>query len=207
QDRVSVRVYATDQILEAGITSQLRQRPEVQVLRTDEPDMERVALIAGEDLSEATLVLLRRLSRTKQTRTALLVSRISESDLLLVVECRVSALIYRRQATPERLVATVKKISEGKACMPGELLQQLLEQVNQVQQQVLHPRGLTMTGLTEREARILDLAADGRSTCEIARGIGYSERTVKTVLNALQVRLGLRNRTHVVAHAIRQGLI
>ncbi|WP_446750734.1 response regulator transcription factor [Streptomyces sp. WZ-12] len=64
-----------------------------------------------------------------------------------------------------------------------------------------------MTGLTERESRILEHAADGCSTREIARHVGYSERTVKGVLNSLQTRFGLRNRTHIVSYVIRQGLI
>jgi DNA-binding NarL/FixJ family response regulator len=35
----------------------------------------------------------------------------------------------------------------------------------------------------------------------------FSERTVKNVIHDVTSRLDLRNRTHAVAYAIRQGLI
>ena len=37
--------------------------------------------------------------------------------------------------------------------------------------------------------------------------VAYSERTVKNVLHDLTTRLQLRNRTHAVAYAVREGLI
>jgi DNA-binding NarL/FixJ family response regulator len=37
--------------------------------------------------------------------------------------------------------------------------------------------------------------------------MAYSERTVKNVLHEITQRLGLRNRTHAVAYAMRHGLL
>ena len=51
------------------------------------------------------------------------------------------------------------------------------------------------------------LVADGLDTSEIALRMSYSERTVKNVLHDLTTRLQLRNRTHAVAYAVREGLI
>ncbi|MEU2835146.1 helix-turn-helix transcriptional regulator [Streptomyces lavendulae] len=98
-------------------------------------------------------------------------------------------------------------VSQGEASIPGNLLHHLLGQIGHLQQNVLNPNGLTLTGLTDREHRMLKLAADGHSTTEIAQAIGYSERTVKTVFNGLVTRFALRNRTQAVAYAIRQGWI
>ncbi len=44
-------------------------------------------------------------------------------------------------------------------------------------------------------------------TAEIARTLSYSERTVKNVLHDVTTRRQLRNRSHAVAYALRQGLI
>ena len=44
-------------------------------------------------------------------------------------------------------------------------------------------------------------------TSEIASRMCYSERTVKNVLHDLTSRLQLKNRTHAVAYAVREGLI
>ena len=65
----------------------------------------------------------------------------------------------------------------------------------------------TPTGLTEREQDVIRLLADGRDTAEIATTLCYSERTVKGVIHDVTSRLQLRNRSHVVAFALRNGMI
>ena len=67
--------------------------------------------------------------------------------------------------------------------------------------------GLTFNGLATREIEVLRLVADGCDTHEIADKLAYSERTVKNVLHDVTTRLQLRNRSHAVAYALRQGLI
>ena len=41
----------------------------------------------------------------------------------------------------------------------------------------------------------------------VGRRLFFSERTVKNIIHDVTSRLDLRNRTHAVAYAIRQGLI
>lgn len=60
-------------------------------------------------------------------------------------------------------------------------------------------------GLTDREIDIVKLLAEGLETREVAAELNYSERSVKNVLHGLMIRLDLRNRTHAVAYAARQG--
>jgi len=61
--------------------------------------------------------------------------------------------------------------------------------------------------LRPRERDVLRLLAEGLSTCEVARRMAYSERTIKNILQELTTRLGLRNRTQAVAWALRNGWI
>jgi DNA-binding NarL/FixJ family response regulator len=82
-----------------------------------------------------------------------------------------------------------------------------LSQVGRIQRQVLAPRGLTFGGLTEREVAVLRLLAEGHDTAEVGRRLFFSERTVKNVIHDVTSRLELRNRSHAVAYAIREGLI
>jgi DNA-binding NarL/FixJ family response regulator len=72
---------------------------------------------------------------------------------------------------------------------------------------VLAPRGLHFSGLTDREVRVLRLMAEGLETVEIGQRLFYSERTVKNIVHDITSRLHLRNRTHAVAYALRQGFI
>jgi DNA-binding NarL/FixJ family response regulator len=61
--------------------------------------------------------------------------------------------------------------------------------------------------LFEREIDVLRLVAAGLDTSEIAGKLAYSERTIKNVIHDITSRLCLRNRTHAVAWAVREGLI
>ena len=114
-------------------------------------------------------------------------------------------------ATPKILAPAVNapicKVAAGEGVIPTDLLGHLLGQVGRLQRQVLSPRGLTFTGLSDRESEVLRLIADGHDTNEIARQLSYSQRTVKNVLHDVTTRLQLRNRSHAVAYAVREGLI
>jgi DNA-binding CsgD family transcriptional regulator len=79
--------------------------------------------------------------------------------------------------------------------------------VGRLQRQLLSPRGLSLTGMSAREVEILRLVAEGLDTGEIAVKLSYSERTVKNALHDVTTRLQLRNRSHAVAYALKQGLI
>ena len=113
----------------------------------------------------------------------------------------------RSDATADALVRAITRVAAGEGEIPPDLLGRLLEQVGRLQRQVLAPRGLAFSGLTPRETEVLRLVAEGHDTSEIASRMCYSERTVKNVLHDLTTRLQLRNRTHAVAYAMREGLI
>lgn len=202
--RISVSVWAFDPVSRAGVVSQLRPRPEVVIV--DEGDSVQVTVIVADSVDEATLRLLRSLHQNCR-RTLLVVTQIDDGGLASAVEAGVSGLVRRSDATPERLVRAVCSVSRGEGTVPPDLLGRLLDQVARLQQQVLHPRGLTFTGLAAREIEVLRLVAEGFDTAEIATKLSYSERTVKNVLHDITSRLQLRNRSHAVAYALRQGLI
>lgn len=61
--------------------------------------------------------------------------------------------------------------------------------------------------LAGRGLEVLALLAAGADTREIADQLGYSDRTIKSVIRDVQLRLGAKNRVQAVAEGIRQGLI
>jgi DNA-binding NarL/FixJ family response regulator len=61
--------------------------------------------------------------------------------------------------------------------------------------------------LDERRLEVLRLLAAGETTKSISAKLAYSERTIKTVIRDLQNELSARSRPHIVAEAMRQGLI
>lgn len=59
--------------------------------------------------------------------------------------------------------------------------------------------------LTQREYEILELLAEGKSNRGIAQGLFLSEKTVKSHLVAIFLKLGVTNRTQAAMMAVRMG--
>ncbi len=66
--------------------------------------------------------------------------------------------------------------------------------------------GTLPDGLTAREAEVVQLIAAGRSNTEIAGELFVSTATVKTHVNHIFAKTGLRDRAQLVAYAYRTGL-
>jgi DNA-binding NarL/FixJ family response regulator len=204
---ISTYVHASDPISRVGVVSQLRGRPDVRVLDEMSVDEAEVALVVTDALDDDAFHVMRGLCRGDRPRLILVAATIDDASLVSAAEAGVCGLLRRADATPEALVRTIVRVAAGEGEVPPDLLGRLLGQLGQLQRQVLSPRGLTFAGLTPRETEVLRLVAEGDDTAEIVHKMSYSERTVKNVLHDLTTRLQLRNRTHAVAYAVREGLI
>lgn len=206
-DRVRVAVVADDPVSQSGVRGQLRGQHAIEVLDDDAAASADVAVIAVHEMDGDAVRMVRAVHGRGCRRVVIVASRLDDAGVLAATEVGVSGMLRRADAAPERLVGTITATAAGDGAVPADLLGRLLEQVGRLQRQVLSPRGLAMSGLTEREAGVLRLLADGCDTSEIADHMAYSERTVKNVIHDITSRLQLRNRSHAVAYAIREGLI
>lgn len=204
---ITVHVHAWDPISAAGVVSELRPRPEVRVVGSQDADRAAVVVVVADSVDDEALKRLRCVQRQGTARSVLVAGRLEEGDLVKIVETGVVGIVRRCEATPDRLVSVITAAASGEGSVPPDLLGRLLEQVGRLQRHVLGPRGIMFTGLAPREVDVLRLLADGLDTAEIARRLAYSERTVKNVVHDVTTRLQLRNRSHAVAYALREGLI
>jgi DNA-binding NarL/FixJ family response regulator len=206
KERIPVFVAAGDPVSRDGIASQLRGQG-VELVDLGRLDEDAVAVVIVDEIDDQAVREVRLLRRRGATRIVVVATRVDDPGLLAAVEAGVSGLLQRNQSTPQTLLSSIRAAAAGEGSLPPDLLGRLLGQVGRLQRHVLAPRGLTFSGLTEREVKVLRLLADGLDTTEVAHQLFISERTVKNVVHDVMSRLNLRNRTHAVAYALRQGLI
>ena len=101
------------------------------------------------------------------------------------------------------LIDAIRHVSEGGTLLDPEMAKNVLEDFR-VKKESLpdEKRG----DLTEREAAILRLLAQGSSNQEIALKLNISEKTVRNRLSEIFAKLQLNNRTQAALYAIREGL-
>jgi DNA-binding NarL/FixJ family response regulator len=206
-ERIPIFVYARDPISEAGIAAALRGAPQLDVLADPDLDHADVAIVAADEVDDETLRVIRGIQRSGGPRVVLVVAHPDDSGLVAAVEAGACGLLRRSGATPDVLTRAVIAAAQSDGMVSPDLLGRLLSQVGRLQRHVLGPRGLTFSGLSERELGVLSLVADGLGTSEIAEKLSYSERTIKNIIHDITTRFHLRNRSHAVAFAVRQGLI
>ncbi|MFE0463185.1 response regulator transcription factor [Kitasatospora sp. NPDC058965] len=204
--RIAVLVQAEDPISQFGVVGQLWHRPEVRLLDRSERAGAEVAVVVAGSMDERTATRLRSLRRTLDAALVLVLGTLDAAAVAAAQECGAVGFVRRSQATTERLVHAVGSAVRGEGTLPSDLQGPPPERRSRTQCQSAEPRGRS-AGLLHRERAVLRLVAEGHDTREIAKQLAYSERTVKNVLHDVTSRLHLRNRTHAVAYALRQGLI
>lgn len=67
--------------------------------------------------------------------------------------------------------------------------------------------GAIIDGLTNRESEILRAIAQGLSAKEVAKQLQIAPRTVERHIDHIRLKTRTRNRSHMVAFAIANGLV
>ena len=120
---------------------------------------------------------------------------------------RAGASGFLLKATPrDRLVAGIETVAAGEALLAPSLTRRLIEE---------HVRGpapvdgvpAPLQALTEREREVFRLIARGSSNEEIAACLVVAEATVKTHVNRVLAKLGVRTRVELVVLAYECGAV
>jgi DNA-binding NarL/FixJ family response regulator len=201
---VPIQVNALDPISEIGLLTQLRHRAEVAIAG---PGVRPAVLLAILDNTDEEALRWLNALHADGLPIVAIIGNVEPRALVALADSGVRGVLRRADATADRLVRAVQSAAAGHGDLPPELVRQLIDQISHLSRNLLVPRGLSFAGLTARERDVLRLVADGLSTREVATRLAYSERTIKNVIQDLVLRLNVRNRTHAVAHAVRNGWI
>ncbi|MGW7696239.1 response regulator transcription factor [Streptomyces asiaticus] len=205
-----VTVQDGDPLSRAGLVGYLRSQRNLSVAegRESAPQSQGadVAVTIIDQIDSHTATRLRRLVAEMHKRVVLVTNTLDEMQLKTVLESGVQAIVWRHQATPERLVRAVESAARHEGDIPSDLLTRLLTQMERIRRRE-ESTSEEARKLSPRELSVLELVAKGLDTREIATQLSYSERTVKGVLHGIMTRMYLKNRAHAVAFAIREGYI
>jgi DNA-binding NarL/FixJ family response regulator len=111
-----------------------------------------------------------------------------------------------KDTPPERLIAAIHTVAAGDTLLAPGLTRRLIEACAGRPQHAVDT-GTGLRTLTEREVQILELVGRGMTNGDIATHLALSEATVKTHLNRVMTKLGLRSRAQAVVVAYESGLI
>jgi DNA-binding NarL/FixJ family response regulator len=219
-DRPPARVVVVDDqtVVREGIVMLLGLLPGIEVVGSGGDGEEAVALVA-ELAPDVVLMDLRmprcdgaeatRRIRERYPGTQVVVLTTYADDESLFPALRAGARGYlTKDAGGDEIVRAVEDVRSGDAGLSPQIQRRLLERLSRTDDPVVEPpeaRELP-DGLTAREAEVVALIADGLTNQEIARALQVSTATVKTHINNLFAKTGLKDRAQAVRYAYKHRL-
>ncbi len=100
-----------------------------------------------------------------------------------------------KDTTTEAFLRAIRSVAAGRRYVPPEIAARLVE------------RTMAGPGLTAREVEVLGALATGKTNKEIAAELFITEGTVKSHVNNILEKLGVRDRTEAVMEALRRGIL
>jgi DNA-binding NarL/FixJ family response regulator len=132
------------------------------------------------------------------TRIVVLTSVSDPSDVGPAMRAGAAGFLYK-DVDPTALVQAVRAVHGGQVLLAPEAAEAMLATAADAAVPAPVP-------LTEREREVLALIAAGRSNREIARSLAVAEKTVKTHVSNVLMKLGVQDRTQAALYAVRHGL-
>ncbi|MFI6685975.1 response regulator [Streptomyces sp. NPDC050485] len=208
-------VVADDQsVVREGIVMLLGLLPGIEVVGSARDGEEAVALTA--ELAPDIVLMDLRMPRcdgveaTRRIRaghpgTEVVILTTYADDDSLFPALRAGARGYlTKDAGGEEIMKAIHDVLAGQAGLAPSVQRRLLERVT-APPPATAPAELP-DGLTAREGEVLALVAEGMSNPEISRALHISTATVKTHINNIFGKTGVRDRVQAMRYAYRHGL-
>lgn len=138
-------------------------------------------------------------ARGVRAKVLILTSITERGHVLPAVRTGAAGYLYK-DVDPQALVQAIRAVHGGHVLLAPEAADAVLRADGSAS--VEEER---LAALTEREREVLIQIALGRSNREIARALVVSEKTVKTHVSNLFIKLGVQDRTQAALYAVRHG--
>ncbi|KQY54448.1 MULTISPECIES: response regulator [unclassified Nocardioides] len=215
-DRAAIRVFLVDDhsVVRRGMRAFLDMLPDMEVIGEAADGQaaldELAALDKAEKLPDVVLMdlLMPRLDGVAATSAitqrhpavqVVALTSFSETERVHAALEAGAAGYLLKDAEPDELAAAIRAARDGEVHLDPLVARKLT--------QLLVAPGPTSSALTARERDVLVLVARGSSNREIADALVISERTARTHVSNVLVKLGLASRTQAALWAIREGLV
>jgi DNA-binding NarL/FixJ family response regulator len=127
------------------------------------------------------------------------------ADVYVVEALKVGALGYVLKETgPSELLGAVRQVIRGQRYLSPRISERLIDVLLENTEKL--PAD-PYQSLTTREREVLQMAAEGLSTAEIARRLSISPRTAELHRGRMMNKLGLHNQTDLIRYAIKRGIL
>ncbi|WP_432096811.1 response regulator [Streptomyces sp. bgisy100] len=212
EPRRSIRVLLVDdhQVVRRGLRTFLEVQDDIEVVGEAADGAEGVA--CAEELRPDVVLMdvkmpgtdgieaLRQLRARENPARVLIVTSFTEQRTVVpALRAGAAGYVYK-DVDPEALAGAIRSVHAGHVLLQPEVAGALLSQ------EVAGGAQGRGNALTEREREVLALIADGRSNREIARALVLSEKTVKTHVSNILMKLDLADRTQAALWAVRHGV-
>lgn len=210
QARIRVLLVDDHQVVRRGLRTFLEVQADIDVVGEAGDGDEGVA--RAEELRPDVILMdikmpgadgisaLRRLRELGNPARVLIVTSFTEQRTIVpALRAGAAGYVYK-DVDPDALAGAIRSVHAGHVLLQPEVADALLSQE--------FPGGGQGRGnaLTEREREVLTLIADGRSNREIARALVLSEKTVKTHVSNVLMKLDVSDRTQAALWAVRHGI-
>jgi two-component system, NarL family, response regulator LiaR len=206
--RIRVLVADDHAVVRQGLRTFLELQEDVEVVADVADGQQALEAVARHDpdvvLMDLVLPVLdgveaiRRITAERpRTRVIVLTSFLDDDKLFPAVRAGAAGYLLK-DVEPQELVRAIRTVHSGEALLHPAVAARLMEEIAAAgTRDVRDP-------LTPRERQVVELIARGFSNKRIARELSIAEKTVKTHVSNVLVKLGLTDRTQIAVHAVRQ---
>ena len=170
---------------EAAVAAATEHRPDVCLLDIHMPGS---GIIAAADITRAL----------PDTTVVMLTASADDEDLFAALRAGASGYLAKGM-DPARLGSALRSVLAGESVLPRWLVRKVVQEFQPpARRRISLPNRSTAVRLTEREAEILDLMAEGLSTEQIAGRLFVAQVTVRTHISAVLRKLRVPDREAAV---------